>query len=275
MHIEDKKAFSLFLERAKEMNEFEAWHIWYRGQSNFEWDLIPSFFRGINKKKLVQVDQKYIWQEYNDFGLIDKAYKTIGYSNVDYNFLSFMQHAVSFSPLIDFTSNPIVATVMGLSDTDNFREHYSNDSALFELGIDEKQVITKREDVDNVINSYCVYYSQTFPFGNTVNLHGRTISIIDINSLIDALTPQYLLIDIPTNDRMRYQSGKFVLFYDCLIVGKKIYVELAKGMNFTRYKLNKNLKQKKEGEPFLDGLLKEYPEFSFTNMMNPYEWFGR
>ena len=95
---------------------------WYRGQSNFKWDLIPSFFRGINKKGVTQIDLNRIYDDYSDFGLIDKAAQTIGYSRIDYNFLSFMQHAVSFSPLIDFTSDPVVATVMGLSDTDNFRE---------------------------------------------------------------------------------------------------------------------------------------------------------
>ena len=267
--MDDVKRYKEFLKDAKGNK-------WFRGQNSFEWDLIPSFFRKIKTNSVFQIDTNTIWNDYYNFGLIDKAYKTIGYSGVNYNFISFMQHAVAFSPLIDFTSNPIVAAVMGLSDTADFREHYNNDSALFKLKINPETVISDRGRIDNIIKNYRVYYAKTFPFGANVYLHGKNITINNISSLIDALAPQYALIDIPTNDRMRYQSGKFILFYDCLIVGMKIYIELANGLQLTRYKVDKRFKQKgANGETFLESLLKEYPEFSFTNMMNPYEWFGR
>ena len=248
---------------------------WFRGQSNFEWNLLPSLYRNIDGKKLVHIDNNYIFDLYKKFGLIEKYGKTIGWHYTDYDFQSFMQHSVSLSPFLDFSTNPIVSTVMALSDTTAFKQHYEKDSALYEIVIRSEKITYKKDTVDRALMNFNAYYCETIPFFQTLSLKGRMITIDSIDSLIEALSPSVMFIDIPSNDRMRYQSGKFVLFHDCLVLKDKVYAELCPNASLRIYKISKSFKAHVPGMPnLLETIVKRYPQFSPHNMMNPYDYFS-
>ena len=77
------------------------------------------------------------------------------------------------------------------------------------------------------------------------------------------------MIDIVRNDRMKYQHGKFLFFYNYLSIQGTICTWLNKDLRVTKYRINKN-----EKDRWCDKLRKEYPYLMIEKMMNPYSYFS-
>lgn len=153
-----------------------------------------------------------------------------------YNKYAFMQHSCSYSPLVDFTKEPIVATSFALSNTSRVNDFRNEDSAVF-CSIntrDNLDVINHRWEARNfLVNEFYlqVIDAKAIKLGKDYVLRkadgsSRVLCFNSIDKLLDALTPKIKIIDITTNDRMLYQSGVFVCFYDCVCLRDFIAYEL-------------------------------------------------
>ena len=58
------------------------------------------------------------------------------------------------------------------------------------------------------------------------------------------MTPDYRVFDIPTNDRMLYQKGLFVCFYNCLCLKDCIAYELCPDLFLTKICVGKRKRDK-------------------------------
>ena len=252
--------------REKNINGF------YRGQSNFEWQLKPSLLRGYDFKsndgRVIDLDVLY--DIYHDVGLIDKYNNTVGNKriksgkDIDYEFLSFMQHAVSYSPLIDFTGKIDVAYKFALQKSSP-NTYLQNSSAVFILSFEHTGMI---EDLSKI---NIIYLNKKIKPGTIMQVidSNGTIKRLDfttISKIQNQLRPKFAHFESKTNDRMKYQDGKFILFYDYVAVKGNVYYMLNKQMHLTKRKIRPSKKDKILSA--IDG------DLNISYLMNPYQVFN-
>lgn len=255
----------------------------YRGQSNAEWRISPSMLRGLNKD--IAVDDNYYFyllkedekeERYNDLikhrGTLDNKY---------YKY-AFMQHAASFSPLIDLTGEFLIATSFALSNVSNANEFREHNSVVFQINIpnSSKTIIKNPREARNFLKNEFemkVISSSHFKLGKEYMLIKKvdvgdskvTIKYDSIIDFINALIPKYKVINIKTNDRMKYQDGSFICFYGCLCLKTYICYELCEGLKITKIIIPKNKKRK-----ILNDIYKNHREFDLEHLMDPYKYFN-
>ena len=79
------------------------------------------------------------------------------------------------------------------------------------------------------------------------------------------LTPSYVIFDIKSNDRMKYQSGVFLMFYRCVSLQDRIYYEFNPYFSLVKTyirKLNKHF--------VLSEIFNNYREHDLNHLMDPY-----
>ena len=247
----------------------------YRGQSDYTWRLIPSMFR--NLRENVLIDKRFMFIKYKNLHLSDK-YKNIvdNKYDINYDFLSFMQHSCAYSPFIDFTHSKIVGISFSLSNKNSFNDFHNKPSGLFIVVVDKKYLLNKKEDIDNFINNeYKITYlnRNTIGFGEPISYYDngeyKQITFTTFETLIEVLTPKYKILDLPINDRMKYQQGLFIVFYDCISINGEIFYELNKEFKFVNLKIKVSDKDK-----FLPKIYKDYRFYDPEHLMNPYLYFN-
>ncbi len=133
---------------------------WYRGQTNYEWNLIPTFLRPINTKapNVVLVNHKYIYEDYLSNSIVDRINKILEpkittQGDLKYDKISYIQHSLSYSPLLDFTNSFPIALSFALGNTGNPYEYNNIDSAVFELEMTEikNNILKTEKDIDDFI----------------------------------------------------------------------------------------------------------------------------
>ncbi|MFI3211409.1 MAG: FRG domain-containing protein [Peptostreptococcaceae bacterium] len=258
-------------------------NLWYRGQCDFSWQLIPSFLRDIDDV-ITSINKDYLYRDYTKKKLIEK-YNKVFYPEiyeVSYEFLSFMQHAVSYSPFLDFTDSPIIATSFALSNNNKFNNYYSNEASIFELECKEISDLSEIsplsyhlrfkpslfyvdtiEKMQKVINNIKIKMCETYIISDYFN---KVPTIMDV---LNSITPNVIMIDLPTNDRMKYQQGKFVLFDNFVCVNGNIFYELNKNFRITKIKIEKRSKDKIREE-----IRKNHQPYTITNLLDPYNYFN-
>lgn len=256
----------------------------FRGQSDYSWQITPSLVRNLNVNDDLYINQITLYELYNEYGYSDsllarynKSFKDKRInrpSMIDYDFLSRMQHAVSYSPLVDFTSDYNVALTFALkaSNPNNFMY---NDSAIYFLDVNHPTLenkITNIADANKIIASTSIsLLNSKIKIGTIKTIkdaHGNphTLSFKNYDEIVESILPKFLIIDIPTNDRMLIQKGKFVIFYDYVLV---------KGKMFSPFDNFKNICVKhrisaKDKPRLLNWLHKHYPEVKESYLMDPY-----
>ena len=249
--------------------------LWFRGQSNVDWGILPSFFRNMKLNLVpITVNYDYMVNDYTQKSLKNRYSDIFDKSFIDYEFLAFMQHSVSYSPLIDFTESHIVATSFAVGNTGDFNNYNLNDSSLFELKVNELEKYVRKIDnigeLNSLIKSMEVYICDKYILGTPIG--NKKINTFD--DIIEVLTPKFVLIDIPTNDRMKYQKGKFILFYDCLITNNTILYNLNEKLKLKKYVIKtENKIRYSNPDNIHDFILRTYPQYKCSYMLNPYNWF--
>lgn len=274
----DKKIDNI--ESLEGVKNFEDYH-YFRGQTDFEWRMSPSILR--NLKLDIVLDDNYYFKLLNEIGLEQKfndLIKPTGFSVENkYNKYAFIQHSCSYSPFIDFTKDSIIATSFALSNSNRLNDFRNADSSIICMRFREERIEniikdkkTARSFIKNdlklkVLNSDFFVFGKTYELTNSdetkVSLH-----IDSIDKLLDAMTPKYKVLDIPTNDRMIYQKGLFICFYDCLCLKDFIAYELCPDLFFTKVCIQK---RKKRG--ILERIYKNYRQYDPEHLMDPYLFF--
>lgn len=217
----------------------------FRGQADSDWALIPSMIRNLDMPGSdgVYLDQESFYHLYDENGysqsLIRKynvcfPQRTIkSPKDIDYEFLSWMQHAASYSPLLDFTTDYAVAATFALR-ANNPNVFLYKDAAIFALDADERKSWHEDlEEIDEIISKMHISSIKRKIVPGTKmtikNVLGRE-RILDFTScdkIIDELAPSLVVIENPTNARMAKQRGVFLLFYDYTLVNGRMF-------NFTK-----------------------------------------
>lgn len=258
--------------------------LFYRGQSNYKWDLIPSIYRNLNNNCLIDIDSLYFLygkKTYNN-SLIN-LYNISFPSNIirkkddiNYNFLAWMQHSSSFSPFIDFTKDYKISTLFALANQ-NPIEFQNIDSSIFILEVADKNsnvVINNIEDVNKFIKQTSVYVLQNkIVPGEKLKISkigGKKTELVfdSVAEIKEILIPKYKIIDISTNDRMIRQQGVFLFLYNFLIVKNKIFSVFD--YDTFLYKRKINITSKKSLSKILS---KDNLYLNSIFLMNPYLLF--
>lgn len=238
----------------------QGYKIYFRGERvrSLDRPLMPSLFRKRNillddEETFAQFDSKRLLAFYRKFPEYTELFeKTIGKVTEEnlYPFLSFSQHYFGLSPLIDLTKNPFVSLSFALKN----RTEYPEDILFYTVEIKEEKDYTSHLHIANEwMQEYNVivfrelgisqaeftkehskdYLLKYKEYGKENLLKYKDLlEEIKGRSIFDLNTPTAKLIDVPTNDLMRFQQGVFLLLGDFTVLGngyltKKIRDEFA------------------------------------------------
>ncbi len=224
-----------------------GYKIYFRGERirSIDRPLMPSLYRKRNillndDESFAQYNSERLLRFYRDFpeytGLFEKTIGKVTEDNL-YSFLSFSQHYFGLSPLIDLTKNPFVSLSFALKN----RTEYSEDILFYTVEIKKDDDYTSKLDIANKwIKDYNVIVFRELGMPNAelskelykdyllkYKEYGKEnllkykdlLEEIKGRSIFDLNAPTAKLIDVPTNDLMRFQQGVFLLLDDFTVLG--------------------------------------------------------
>jgi hypothetical protein len=255
------------------LNPFEQGKkIYYRGEriSSITRPLLPSIYREKeflfdSNKTVTLVNNQSLYDYYKRhtayFELFEKILGSVD-KNKMYSFLAFSQHYFGISPLIDFTKSLYVALSFALKD----RTEYSNDILIYTLEIKDNDDYTDSLEVaDKWLKDYSV---MVFRDLTKRELETPLESLSDYKTIYDNFkgqsflqmnTPHAKLIDVPTNDLIKYQQGVFLLLDDFSLMGKSYLTKKIRD----DFKVKKWIVSKNICPDLLDLLLTNYPYYAY------------
>lgn len=278
-HI-DKRRINTLEELEKSIFEpyKQGKRVFFRGErkDDITRPLLPSIFRDKeflfeNKNRVNLVNSEFLYSFYSKIGNYSELYeKILGGTDTNnmYSFLAFSQHYLGISPLIDFSKSPYAALSFALKD----REEYPEDILLYTLEIKNDEDYTKSVDVANYwIKNYSVLVfrdAAKIDFQKPLEAIEDYKIIVENNrgksNLFEMNTPSAKLIDVPTNDLMRFQQGVFLLLDDFSLMGKSYLTKKIRD-EFTvkKWLINKEICPK-----ILDMLIDYNPYYSYKYITN-------
>jgi hypothetical protein len=185
---------------------------------------------------------------------------------MNYEEIAFIQHSISMTPFLDFTRDPKTAISFAISNFSTPRKLNEDDAAVYQLKINGDTIITDPIKATNIIKNLDVEYFNSKPYVST---------LIKSSFWKDLLTgkrySEYHLIDIKTNDRMRFQDGTFVLFNnvmfidDIMVVSHKKHRKLSSLI--TKYKISDKVRY-----AFHEKINDGESLYHILMMLNPYDY---
>lgn len=282
--IIDSKNMELILSEDGRRNVF------YRGQANYEWYINPAMIRNLNENVVLDYDflmhkllNSKLEEKFND--IFRKEYRNFD----SFKKLSFLQHSVSYSPFVDFTKYSVIASSFALSNSNLINDFYSKKACVFEISIknnEKSSELFKKIDNHRVATNFIKHnfninliYTKGLILGkkykiNKVDSSGNLVSstYFDFSSIKRALydlMPSYTLIDVPTNDRMFYQKGLFLVFHNCVAINGRIFYELNEDIIFKRYIIYPKSKRM-----ILDKIYSNHRKYDAEHLLNPHLYFN-
>jgi len=206
--------------------------VYYRGErtASDERRLVPALLRegggffSSGADAVTEINSRRLFDFYCSRNRFISVYKTL-YGDPDpdnmYIMTAFAQHYLDISPFIDFTKCPYVALSFALKG----RKKADDDIVIYTaLDIGDDDTTSSIEEVNEWLSNYDVKLINTSSSDELLRYFaekGRDIKIKPSFSLRDELRqletvfgsvfPTAKLIDIPTNDLMKYQQGVFLL----------------------------------------------------------------
>ena len=132
--LQDYKVKDFIKEQPSDLKTITAPNSYFRGQANYEWRMTPSIVRNLPFNALI--DYNFLINRYRNIGLLQKYYMifkvpVLAEPFLDYEMLAFMQHAVSYSPFLDFTKEFRIARNFALSNPNQFNVFANTDSSVY------------------------------------------------------------------------------------------------------------------------------------------------
>lgn len=272
------KIFTIDVSNIKELykfiNENETPNIFYRGQSIFKWNLVPSLVRNLLNENCL-IDLNTIFNLYNEKNLFSSLIDTYNLSfpykkiqkpnDINYEFLSWMQHAASFSPLIDFTKEFLFASSFALQSQNSF-EFNNEDSAIFLLEYHNSPQNNLSYINDAIKQIKIITMDKKIVPGTRVKIKKlkEHLDFTNLKSIKETLSLKYEVIDSPTNDRMKRQRGLFLFIYKCVFISGQLFPYTNPDTFIYKVKIDS------EGKKFLKKILKNNQYANLTCLLNPY-----
>ena len=232
--------------------------IYYRGERivSLERPLIPTMFR--DRSALIpegeyhaDITADYMLDLYRSYGEYYPLYEAVfenGNAHRIYDLCAFSQHYLDCSPFIDFTRSLYVALSFGLKD----KTEFTDDGLMYTVEISDPAHYTCDPDTAEAwLRDYhvCVY-----------NAPKDAPCLKEVRRS----SPEARLIEIPNNDRMRFQQGAFLLL-DKFNLVNRLYLtkNVRSSVRITKYILQKEIC------PELTALVRrEAPWYSFANLLD-------
>ena len=247
----------------------------YRGErrDSITRPLIPTIFRNKdsffdNGKSVILVDSRCLYDFYKTkSGFFDFYEEVIAPVNHDkmYDFLSMAQHYFGISPLIDFTKSLVVALSFAIKG----RQNVDEDILVYELELKSTDDYTTSIDVANKwIKDYSVMVFRNVTkhdFENPIEMISNYKLIYDKfkgSSFLEMNSPMAKLIDVPTNDLIKFQQGVFLLLDDFSLIGKSYLTKKVRNdFNLKKWIINKDICPE-----LLEWQQRESPYYSYENI---------
>lgn len=232
--------------------EKDKWY--FRGELDFSWDFIPSMIRKVNFPDGVSIlDENKVFDLLQKNGF-DKKYKKVFGNDKPYDYLSFAQHSISFSPYLDFSSSHYVALSFACERRKMNGSIYAlkpNFNANSQKEKEPRNIVivrNKKLDVYTFIGDKEIYNCAYFDF-----------------------EPKTRIYETRTNDRMRYQKGVFLDIYRGIFVNNKLLFPIG-SENIIKFKIEGN--KKRLGKTKIYKFIKEsYPQYELKLLYKPYDFF--
>lgn len=240
----------------------------FRGQSDFAYELLPSIYRGLNKDKVIDFNE--LKDLYKQAGFLSKYNTVFGQNNLDYGFVSFIQHSAAYSPLLDFTTNKNVALSFATNPKNkNFNYYYKKDAALYSVELLSESNNHMCKDLD--FQHHMVQFIENKLKFDTC-IFGKPL----INCTVNDFRVEYELCLEMTNDRMKYQKGAFLYFKRCVIVNGQILLPFKFGF-YKKYKILSEAHSQKYGvlnkHKIYENIKTNIPYYDIDHLMDPYQYF--
>lgn len=261
--------FSAVSKRIETMDEFNELilndfingkSLFYRGEriNDPNRHLLPTMLR--NSKELlkdsdlgiIHIDSDFLYNYYSGLGnFVNVFSSTMGMVDVDhlYEICAFAQHYCDFSPLIDFTKSLYPSLSFALKDRDSF----DDDIILYVLELKDKNDYTNDINVANQwIKDLSVYAGhfddKAVKSAVKEMITSKQIPIIpdDFRKHLERINskpvPKAKLIDVPTNTRMKFQQGVFLLLTDFQLFNVTYFTKnIREQFSITKFIINKNI----------------------------------
>lgn len=239
--------------------------------------LVPTLLRSdevlaqCNMLPLVRIDSDALLKLYREKPSFMAVYETLyGQADTDnlYNMLAFAQHYLDLSPFIDFSHSLYVALSFALKG----RQEFDDDIVMytaFDIGDDD--TTSNTAEVNAWLKEYSVNILQS-PSPEEVRRRlaerRKAPSLPEIlrtaEFAYETVQPTAKLIDIPTNDLMKYQQGVFLLLNNFSLIDKA-YLTKAVRQSFVinKYRISKDIC------PNLQRFLKaQAPQYRYECLLN-------
>lgn len=233
--------------------------LFYRGEriNDPNRNLLPTMLRNPDKLfsdndlGVLHIDSDYIYNYYSSLGSFVNVFnKTMGTADIDnlYEICAFAQHYYHFSPLIDFTKSVYPSLSFALKN----REKYEDDIVLYVLELKNNDDYTTDIATANKWLKELDIYVSCFDeedIKKTVKevIENKGLRMTeDFRQHLERLNtrpvPKAKLIDVPTNTRMKFQQGVFLMLTDFQLFNVKYFTKnIREQFSITKFIINKDI----------------------------------
>ncbi|MCM1285237.1 MAG: FRG domain-containing protein [Acetobacter sp.] len=260
--------FSTVTERIETFDEFEnkilknfkeGKRLFYRGERINSPDrrLVPTMLRNTNELfmdkdlAILHMNSKFLLDYYESLGSFTTVFRnTMGAADENhlYELCAFAQHYYNFSPLIDFSKSLYTSLSFALKDKNIFED----DIVLFVLEIKDEEDYTNNLDTANLwLKDFSIYasYLDEHDIKNAVKeiISNKQLTMSNefrrhMESLNKRPNPTAKLIDVPTNTRMKFQQGVFLLLTDFQFFNNTYFTKnIREYFSITKYVISKDI----------------------------------
>lgn len=271
----------------KEFNQFildpflSGEKLFYRGEriNDPNRHLLPTIYRDQNivlkdsDLGIKHINSRFLFDYYESLGDFVYVFNhTMGNASPNhlYEICSFAQHYYHLSPLIDFTKSLYPSLSFALKD----RKIFNDDIVLYVLKLRDTEDYTQDIKVaDEWLKDLNVYVS--FFDENSVRksvrelIENKKVSIpTDFKKHLDTISSNPVakakLIDVPTNTRMKFQQGVFMLLTDFQLYNDTYLTkDIRNSFEIKKYIISKSL-----CPALVDMIKNDAPWYTFNNLMD-------
>lgn len=268
--------------------------VFYRGEriNSRKRRLIPTLLRkqaaelkALGTEKAVNINAQSLFKFYTSKKQFFDIYKLF-YNDADihkmYNMTAFAQHYLDLSPFIDFTKSLYVALSFALKDRNeansDFVIYTARDILNDDISQDIEQVNFWLENYNvNIINidrtpdikrlrEQKNFAVKKQPKEIIEDIRNRDIikEFKRLEGVVNSIYPSAKLIDIPTNDLMKFQQGVFLLLDGFNLIDSKY---LTKGVR-QEFEIKKYIINKELAFDLNRLIISNAPEYRFECLLN-------
>lgn len=253
--IETMEDFDLMIMQ----NFYSSKQLFYRGErvNDKSRHLLPTMLRNSkdfsceNDLGIVHFNADFLMDYYSNLGnFVNVFSSTMGRVDVNnlYEICAFAQHYCHYSPLIDFTKNAYISLSFALKD----RKTFDEDIILYTLELKDKKDYTTDINIANEWlrdwSVYACHFDEKHlkkAVKEVINNKQLTSIPEDFRVHLEALTslpsPKAHLIDVPTNTRMKFQQGVFLLLTDFHYTNTYFTKSVRDRFAITKFIINKEI----------------------------------